>query len=82
MNADIMSLSNALVYAGGLRCGDDGVAERTLDVPRLSEVEALLADQAGAEAWDGHGQEDWLRRILDPRCAVGPASGCCGVSED
>lgn len=34
MNADIMALSNTLVYSGQLRCGSTAVAEASLALPR------------------------------------------------
>lgn len=34
MNADIMALSNALVYSGQLRCGSAAVADASLILPR------------------------------------------------
>lgn len=33
MNADIMSVANALVYNGELRCGSPAVAEASLQLP-------------------------------------------------
>ena len=34
MNEDIMSLSNALVYSGAMRCGSEQVARARLHLPR------------------------------------------------
>ena len=33
MNEDIMLLSNSLVYDGLLKCGNEGVAKRVLQIP-------------------------------------------------
>lgn len=66
MNADIMSLSNALVYDGGLHCGDVRVATQTLNVPLLAELSTALSGSADDGSWDGRGQRDWLQQILDP----------------
>jgi superfamily I DNA and/or RNA helicase len=71
MNADIMSLSNALVYDGGLHCGDPRVAVQTLDVPRLAELSAALDASAEVDgSWDGRGRHDWLQQILKPWCVA------------
>ncbi len=42
MCKEIMSLSNALIYDGMLKCGDDKTAERELEVPFFEEGMALL----------------------------------------
>ena len=59
MNADIMLLSNRLIYDGRLKCGSKEVAERCLKVPRR-EV-AHSEERCGA--WKG--ARCWLDRLLD-----------------
>lgn len=34
MNADIMAISNRLIYSGKLKCGTDTVARQTLTLPK------------------------------------------------
>ncbi|CAM9634020.1 unnamed protein product [Chrysoparadoxa australica] len=50
MCSDIMQLSNTLVYAGQLKCGNSQVAKRTLMLPGFYQ---LLAP-------------DWVKQALDP----------------
>ena len=61
MNADIMSLSNKLIYSDRLRCGSDEVASRTLMLPDAEYIRQL----------DGkspcHTSGCWMRQLLDPR---------------
>jgi len=38
MCEEIMSLSNALIYSGQLRCGNDAVARRTLSIPSTASL--------------------------------------------
>ena len=38
MCADIMSLANALIYNGRLKCGNDAVAARSLTLPRVHDT--------------------------------------------
>ncbi|PWN96830.1 Dna2-domain-containing protein [Tilletiopsis washingtonensis] len=63
MNADVMALSNELVYDGRLRCGSDAVADLRLELPARSA--SLTAMHAG-----GACTECWLDRVLDPACRV------------
>jgi DNA replication ATP-dependent helicase Dna2 len=63
MNADVMALSNELVYDGRLRCGSDAVADLRLELPARSA--SLTAMRAG-----GACTECWLDRVLDPACRV------------
>ena len=44
MNADIMSLSNELIYGNQLRCGSEMVAKSSLDVPWLGQLPALFLE--------------------------------------
>ena len=55
MNEDIMSLSNALVYSGAMRCGSEQVANARLRLPRY---DGLLA--AGVTGETGHHPGDEL----------------------
>ena len=52
MNADIMFLSNSLVYDGLLKCGSDSVAKRTLLIP--NPIKLKMASP-------------WIRDILSDR---------------
>jgi DNA replication ATP-dependent helicase Dna2 len=62
MNADIMSLSNELIYSMQLRCGSAAVANAALDIPRLAEATHRLrlskvedaSTWAAARAWAEH----------------------------
>jgi len=59
MNADIMSISNELIYSMQLRCGSVAVANAALHIPRLAEARDRLrvskaedpAAWAAARAW-------------------------------
>ena len=53
MNEDIMSLSNSLVYDGMLKCGNQSVAKRVLQIP---DREQLVSAKA------------WVKDILSDRC--------------
>ena len=62
MCEDIMSLSNTLIYSGQLRCGNDIVAQRTLQV---AEPSALTAFHGAASACStpSRGGRCWLRKL-------------------
>jgi len=66
MNADVMALSNTLVYEGKLRCGNEAVATRALSVPNLQALER-------------HDGDCWLRHLVDPRCAVAARTAADGA---
>lgn len=53
MNEDIMLLSNSLVYDGLLKCGNESVAKRVLQIPNRAQL-------AGARFW--------VRDVLSDRC--------------
>jgi DNA replication ATP-dependent helicase Dna2 len=55
MNEDIMLLSNSLVYDGMLKCGNEDVARRTLNLP---DRRALAA------------AEPWVKDVLSDRYKV------------
>lgn len=63
MNEDIMSLSNALVYDGKLRCGNDEVAGRVLRLPK----EPSSPDLHGAA---GACSRCWVAELLRPERRV------------
>jgi len=51
MSADIMTISNELIYSGQLRCGSQAVANATLNLPRLARARGdLRAARASADA--------------------------------
>ena len=62
MNADIMALTNALVYGGRLRCGSAQVASGCIK---------LHANGIGNDSNDSHANIPlWLSRVLAPSCCV------------
>ena len=74
MNADIMLLSNTLIYSGRLKCGTQGVAERTLNIPNLG---AGLAFQHHRSLSGGisnavcrNDRSCWIQQSLDPKHTV------------
>ncbi|OBZ77918.1 DNA replication ATP-dependent helicase/nuclease DNA2 [Grifola frondosa] len=62
MNADIMLLSNRLIYSDRLRCGSEAVARRSLVLPNPSFIPSLHAKASC------HKTGCWLRRLLDESC--------------
>lgn len=52
MNGDIMLLSNSLVYDGMLKCGNESVAQRMLQIPDRSALASA---------------KSWVRDILSDR---------------
>lgn len=56
MCADIMLLSNTLIYQGRLKCGTEAVANQRLHIPFPEKLDTL---------WKGSG-EQWMTPILDP----------------
>jgi DNA replication ATP-dependent helicase Dna2 len=52
MNEDIMLLSNSLVYDGLLKCGNEGVAKRVLQIPDPKQLVSA---------------KPWVRDILSDR---------------
>ncbi|KAJ4472562.1 Dna2-domain-containing protein [Lentinula edodes] len=63
MNADIMLLSNKLIYSDRLRCGSEVVARRFLDIPDKSFLRSLHAGHSACEK-----SECWLSQIMAERC--------------
>lgn len=69
MNDDIMALSNALVYEGRLRCGDEGVRSSVLEVPKVDEAVKTMHNIQPSVFNEGcpTGPDPcFLRRILSP----------------
>ena len=72
MCEDIMSLSNALIYSGRLKCGTAEVASRALNIPDMSALKlhhhtpsTLAPGQksfCAGPSYDGC----WLRNVVDP----------------
>lgn len=54
MNADIMSLSNTLIYDHRLKCGSEAIANQTLDLS--------LPDSHGCPT-----HSCWIAQTLQPR---------------
>jgi DNA replication ATP-dependent helicase Dna2 len=74
MAADIMLLSNELVYAGRLKCGSEAVAERRLEIPSLEtgltahhHTPSSLPRTATPSAICLSTSACWLRRALAPQ---------------
>lgn len=64
MNADVMSLSNKLVYKGLMKGGTEEVLRRSLQLPKASGVStALHARSTCSEA----PSSCWVENVLDPR---------------
>ena len=76
MCADIMSLSNELIYSGRLKCGTDAVAQRELHIPDLAALAQLhhtpltLAPSQTTVCPGPVQGSCWIREILDPRRRV------------
>ncbi|KZT00075.1 Dna2-domain-containing protein [Laetiporus sulphureus 93-53] len=66
MNADIMALSNKLIYSDRLRCGSEAVATRSLVVPNRPFLRGLHT-ASGLPCQRSKGG-CWLSRLLDERC--------------
>lgn len=74
MCAEIMTLSNELIYHGQLRCGNDEVANRTLHLPSPGSLEKF--HRPGTTC-----QDCWLHRLTAPSAKVVFAStDPCGKS--
>jgi DNA replication ATP-dependent helicase Dna2 len=79
MCEEIMSLSNELIYSGKLKCGNDAVANRTLQLPNPSGLSVFHQHRLGCDA---SGPDCFLNRLTDPQHkvvfanidAVGPAA--------
>ena len=76
MNADIMLLSNTLIYSGRLKCGTARVAQRTLSIPDLDTGLASHHERMAHEmpptsrAFCTDDRTCWLRAALAPEATV------------
>ncbi|KAK4987635.1 DNA replication endonuclease-helicase Dna2 [Elasticomyces elasticus] len=76
MCEDIMLLSNTLIYNGRLKCGNDSVAERILQIPNPGGLQryhyaALTESTQPQDICLGPAQTDcWLDNILNPKRKV------------
>jgi DNA replication ATP-dependent helicase Dna2 len=74
MAADIMALSNTLVYNGRMLCGNDSVANAKLHLPGLADL-ALCGSARAASLPQTTWPRDltvpgWLMAVLRPECRV------------
>lgn len=51
MNADIMLLSNRLIYEDRLRCGSDAVANQALVLPHRRSCAEISEAKCGEACW-------------------------------
>lgn len=63
MNADIMLLSNKLIYNDRLRCGSEAVAKRSLQLPDPSQLHKLHSSAGSPCRRDAC----WLAKLMDER---------------
>ena len=63
MNADIMLLSNKLIYSNRLKCGSEAVAARSLKLPNDSFLSSLHARSTCRKA------TCWMSKLMDKRWA-------------
>ncbi|KAI0946663.1 hypothetical protein AcW1_010068 [Taiwanofungus camphoratus] len=64
MNADIMLLSNKLIYNDRLRCGSEAVAKRSLQLPDPSQLHKLHSSAGSPCRRDAC----WLAKLMDESC--------------
>lgn len=63
MCEEVMGLSNELIYGGKLRCGNDAVAQRTLQLPFEDGLQSLhRTDKASCD----DGTRCWLNHLTNP----------------
>lgn len=67
MCEDIMSLSNELIYNGQLRCGNDAVAQRTINITDLSPLQILHPPSVGI---NGCNSRCWISELAKPERKV------------
>ncbi|CAE6465876.1 unnamed protein product [Rhizoctonia solani] len=65
MNAEIMTLSNKLIYSDRLQCGNEQVANQALRIP-LPSAGLNWHNSCG----DGPNNLCWLNSLIDPSCKV------------
>ncbi|KAF9960921.1 Tripartite DNA replication factor [Mortierella alpina] len=84
MNQDVMLLSNTLVYKNQLRCANDEVANKVLEIPSLArfrrhchpptpaDIFSDNSDTVAADGCQGHSSSKpcWLEQCLDPHRSV------------
>lgn len=64
MNADVMSLSNKLVYKGLMKGGTEEILRRTLQLPKASGVSTVLHARSDCSEAPS---SCWVENVLDPR---------------
>ena len=68
MCEEIMSLSNRLIYDGRLKCGNEAVAARTLQLPDPNGLKKLHKKTYLELAGDAcNGENCWIKHLLDER---------------
>jgi DNA replication ATP-dependent helicase Dna2 len=76
MCADVMALSNDLIYNGRLKCGNQEVANRTISIPRMDGLKDLhhnpstLSHSAKSICLGPVCGRCWIRDLLDPDTKV------------
>ncbi|QSZ30374.1 hypothetical protein DSL72_004897 [Monilinia vaccinii-corymbosi] len=77
MNADVMALSNILIYNGRLKCGSDSVASRRIIIPEMDALKAhhhtpssILHSTQKYICLEPKRGRCWLRDLLDPDVTV------------
>ncbi|KAG0088723.1 Tripartite DNA replication factor [Podila epicladia] len=77
MNKHIMLLSNTLVYENRLRCANEQVANKKLDIPSMDTLRMHCHDthSSGKSSEDHHcpcqdGNTCWLEQVADPERSV------------
>ncbi|CDR40478.1 CYFA0S05e00980g1_1 [Cyberlindnera fabianii] len=58
MCADIMLLSNTIIYEGRLKCGSENVANQSLKIPEQQKIKELVSNDVPL-------QNHWMNQILD-----------------
>lgn len=77
MCADVMSLSNKLIYNNRLKCGTPEVANRTITIPDINALEihhytpTNLPSTAKTICPRAARHQCWLRDLIDPQTKVG-----------
>jgi DNA replication ATP-dependent helicase Dna2 len=61
MCEEIMTLSNELIYNGRLKCGNEMVAKRTLEIPNINGLERLHSSTVGKGC---SGEPCWIKDLL------------------
>lgn len=70
MCEEIMSLSNALIYDGQLRCGNDAVARRVLDVKHVDALTSFHGADSVSCATPSRHNACWLEESCKPERKV------------